>query len=689
MNARTRACFLAVLILCAFRVFADEPAIIKPMFGLNYTLGPVRNSSGWMAARIPITIEKDAKKTIAIETTYVTTTASVNASWAQCVRTGFSRPPGTTLAILITSTCANLGPATYEVNVAVTSEKQVQRLVFQITRPVGELRPLTTQIVDRTDSIACIEIAPKELIVVETGARTPLTNVSASRIENLAIDGKAIDGDLKFGNANADSRGVARLPVTLSGHFPNGVAKTTVMIRANELAAPVFVTYEIHARFHPWLLFLAILIGLLLGYAMRTLLVRFVESRTAYIAALDLRDKIDSEKKKYSDPTFIGIVDPLLTRLRDAIDKRPVDLTAIVNDIKEKYNAAVSTLQDKIKAVRAAFDASVSLLSPDDFPPDIAKALTEAQQTIDEARKLVDSDPTGAQNELTQATANLQADVDSAAAGWRVEMQVALADAVRSPLPPNFDEPFRSALATLKTGLEQLPIGQSKDTVTILSAVHGLQFTLRFNLVKRVLDPMQTYGQSVIDVLKQKSEPVAGSEAALQAFAAANGPAPLAQLDALLSALAADIKAAGDKNGVNVQNDLAAGKYLEAARAAVKQPPIAAIGSLPGTLATPLAAAGEAFPVSGLQFVQRAFPHAQLALPDTDTIERQRSVWEIAAAKLARFAISALGISMAGLLVLLPAFDGTWRGLLTGLFWGYAGDISVDALTEAAKKYRT
>lgn len=38
--------------------------------------------------------------------------------------------------------------------------------------------------------------------------------------------------------------------------------------------------------------------------------------------------------------------------------------------------------------------------------------------------------------------------------------------------------------------------------------------------------------------------------------------------------------------------------------------------------------------------------------------------------------------------MLLPTFDGTWQGVLTALFWGYADDISVDALTDAAKKVK-
>jgi hypothetical protein len=49
---------------------------------------------------------------------------------------------------------------------------------------------------------------------------------------------------------------------------------------------------------------------------------------------------------------------------------------------------------------------------------------------------------------------------------------------------------------------------------------------------------------------------------------------------------------------------------------------------------------------------------------------------------------SCLGITAIGLLLLLPTFDGTWHGVLVAFFWGYAGDISIDALTDAAKKVK-
>ncbi|HJW93238.1 MAG TPA: hypothetical protein VJ901_06445 [Thermoanaerobaculia bacterium] len=689
MNACVRVSLVFALIVCGLGAAAEEPAIVKPVFGLTYTLGAVPNSGGWVAARIPITIEKDAKKIIAIELTNVTTTTPPVSSWAQCVRAGFSQLPGTGLAILITSTCAKLAPSVYEVNVAVTSEKQVQRLIFQLTRPAGELRPLATQVVNRTDSLFSTETAPKELIVVETSARTPLTGVSASRIENLAIGTDSIGGDVHFGPANADERGVARLPLTLSGRFPKGVAKTTVMIGANELATPVYVAYEIHTRFHSWLLFLAIFIGLALGYATRTLLVRFVESRTAYITALDLREKIGTEKTSHPDAAFAAAVDPLLVQLNDAIAKRPADLPAVVKDIGDKFTAASSALQERIKTARQAFETSASLPSPDGFPPAIAEVLKKAQQAIDDARALVDSNPAEAQKALAQATTQLQRDLDDSAGTWRANVLAALDNAIQNPLPAKFDEPFKPAISALKTALDQLPLGQSKDAATVLSAIYKVQFDLRHNLVERVLVPIEDYAQSVIKVLKNKGEPVATSEGALQAYITAEGIARLAQLDALLGALAADIKAAADKNGVNVAADLAAGRYLEAARTALKMPPNAVIGGAHEVFPASLKTIGEALIAPPLQLMQKTFPHLSFTLPSMETMARARSLWEIGAAKFASFVMSAIGIAFAGLLVLLPTFDGTWRGLLTALFWGYAGDISVDALTAAAKKYRT
>jgi hypothetical protein len=92
--------------------------------------------------------------------------------------------------------------------------------------------------------------------------------------------------------------------------------------------------------------------------------------------------------------------------------------------------------------------------------------------------------------------------------------------------------------------------------------------------------------------------------------------------------------------------------------------------------------------VPPLVFRARLVPVPSFGATEPVAVVRARTMWQIAAAKVTQFAVASVGITAVGLLLLLPTFDGTWQGVLGALLWGYAGDISVDALTDAAKKVK-
>jgi hypothetical protein len=82
----------------------------------------------------------------------------------------------------------------------------------------------------------------------------------------------------------------------------------------------------------------------------------------------------------------------------------------------------------------------------------------------------------------------------------------------------------------------------------------------------------------------------------------------------------------------------------------------------------------------------RSIPSVVLAMPgasyDPIAIAAARTWRQIVIAKAAQSLGISLLLALAGLLALTPGFDGTWRGLLAAFFWGYASDISADALTK-------
>src|SRR5436309_711325 len=136
-----RCLFVIAIASVALGVRANEPSLVKPLFGFSYTLN-MQPGGRWFAARVPVAFDKDARagQPITIATMQVSSPKGNDPSWATCIKSGFQRPEGSTLGILITSTCEKLPPATYEITVAINAASEPQRLVFQVTRPAGELR---------------------------------------------------------------------------------------------------------------------------------------------------------------------------------------------------------------------------------------------------------------------------------------------------------------------------------------------------------------------------------------------------------------------------------------------------------------------------------------------------------------------------------------------------------------------
>jgi hypothetical protein len=659
----------------ALGVQAQEPSFVKPLFGLSYTLMPAGGHR--FAARVPVAYDKDAKGVpqIAIATVHVSSPKGSDPSWATCIKSGFHRPEGTTLALLITSTCEALPPATYEVTSAITAADKQQLLVLQVTRPAGELRPLATQTVLRVDSLRAVTTEPAALMLTETSRRTPLTNISAIRVDDVKVGDWPVGGDIKFDHGETDKDGNATLGLHLVGHFPYGKAKTTVAIRANELPTTVYVAYEIHNLLHWWLLFPAIFVGLILGYLTRTVLKRFLDGRSARIAALDLLEKMKRERGRSHDPAFVSAVDPLIAQIETALGGPAAQLTAaVVTATDTSFNKAFADLQQRIVETNRAIDtASASLPASLDFPAAIVAAIKTAELAFAAAHVLANGgDPTAASGALVTATNALNTDVDNAAATWRVDVQGAVATPIQNPLPGNLSAAFAAAIATINTQLAGLLAVLGKDAATILNAVRPVRSAIRHDLMEGVVDRLITYAVATINTLKQKGASTQKSEAALKAFQSAiqsdvdTTLQPFVDaLDPLLAALAAD----------------------KAAAAAIAPVSFAAMAGVAGADfgAATIAAL---LPTGLMRAATPVFASAVAVQYDPISVARKRTFREIAVAQLASFVMASIGITIAGMLFLLATFDGTWRGLLAAVFWGYAGDISVDALTDAAKKVK-
>lgn len=689
-SSRSAALLLLAAAVCAFAppVFAADPVHATPVFGNAYPLKAAED--GTLGVRIAITGAANVNPAaLKVRTMDVADAANDrHPSWTECVKAVNDNRANATPAIVVTA-CPALPPGVYAVTISIVKDANAppQKLLVQLTRPAAELRPLATQTIDRVVSLVRSQSsAPKSLILNETTGRMPLTGVTVRRAEDVTFENRPIPVTIGFTAPATAEVGRAELPITLEGDFPYGTAKTVVQVRANELAAPLYVAYEIRTRLHGWLLLPAILCGLLLGYLTRVLLKNFVEKRKVKVAALDLLDRIRTERRRRRDATFAAAAAALEQRLADELTRKTVT-AASIKTIDGDFAQALTELQQRIAAVRTAITNAASITSsPDDYPPAIAAALAKARTAFAAAAAAVEAgDATTAKEALDAANDDLAREIDIAANAWRIAVENAL-NTQLPPLPKPIQETFAHEANRLRAELAKVPAGQQKPPAEIVKAVHPAAFAVRHQFAPRVLAPLADYAQRVVDLLANTGKSTAHAAPALTALHTAIATdadvtlaRPLAAAAALLEGLRKDITAVAQAAGSDVSNELNAGEYLQAAQnaeqGAMQGGPASDSIAIPGTPAAP-----RPFFLPDVVVPQGAAPH------DPIVIARRRGLREIFVAELAQFVIAAIGIALVGLLFLLPSFDGTWRGLLTAVFWGYAGDISIDALTEGAKR---
>jgi hypothetical protein len=705
---------LVLLLVAAPAPAQDAPKLLALEHGTTYALAAADRV---LSARVPVRAEP--KVTLAnLELTIadVVVDGRHDPALLACVtpRKEFDTPGAP--AIVLTVTCAHRRPDDYDVTIAVLAAAPAkparpqtrqtsapapvpQKLALKLTRPTPTLRAISAQAVERTviwgDNIS--GPSPSRLIISDTSNRTLPLTFTAAQVDNATQGTRSVAGKLAFEPATTDANGRAELALSIADPFPLGTSKTTVEIRSNDLAAPIYVAYEIATRLHWGYVVAAILIGLGLGFLTRTVLKTIVERGAAKVAALDFLDKLSVARARWNQTIFRTAVNRIASTLEDAI--RTADAATLKTRVTEADAAFVlakTALEADVAEILGSIATTTQLTtSPGRFPGAVATALGRAATDLAAAKQRVVGGEVDAGKEAAdKITAALAGNVENESAAWRTRLQSALqALDTLTRLPPALQSALTSGLATVRTQIAKAPAPSlSPDIAAILESSHAIAFLAGHDLTEAVLKPLADSAGRAVKILADAGVPAPTIDAASTMLLRAidddadttlEGPAAAAgELVRLLRQEIADAAAAAK---VNVSAELAEGRYLDAA-AAVADSTRAAAGT--GRRPDPEVAGGRAASVPPLVFRARLVPVPSFGANEPIELARARTVFQIAAAKLAQFAVASIGITAVGLLMLLPTFDGTWQGVLAALFWGYAGDISVDALTDAAKKVK-
>jgi hypothetical protein len=493
-----------------------------------------------------------------------------------------------------------------------------------------------------------------------------------------------------------------------SDGFTLGTTTLTYAIASPELAAEVPIVFEVKTRLERWNIFLFIAAGLILSYVLKVVLHRRIELGQARLLAFDLIEKVRADLRDHPDPTFIH-------------DTKK-ELDALVK-------AAAGTDAAAIETARGLLNARWLAASTD-----LTNRRQAVQQTIDPLRKVTQSSwavPTALLQKLAAADAaldlvqrDLMADqIDEAAAGaGAVEKQLRrdlIAEASR----------WQQSVVQYLDALAAAPRGLSPAVKTGLAAAVA---EARSAIGQTTFNPAATGSDDLVQLLLEMSTerraarkgPLALGAAMLGETAQADG---VLTVDAkTLATLRGIIDVAGQKlvefvddpdAGIQVFQTaldsvsagwremltvVGGGALPAPADALLKQSQfVEATAALDTAMHPPVEADAVAditmpeepdllWPMVGdagslAQIIERRTIHALPRIPPI-VAARQRTLFEIALAKLWQSALIAILLGLIGYGLYAPKFVGDYHDFLVIFFWAFGLDLTADTLMKVAPK---
>jgi hypothetical protein len=615
----------------------------------------------------------------------------------------------------------------YSLGVEATGLPKPQLLELQIIVPAARLRPPGTLVVQEVSYLLWSNLLQSPLELQEVSGRSRLSDVRFSHLPASAGN-PVIDGRLEFTSPNSPvaARGMAEVTYNLAGHFPLGATKGAVELAAPQLAEALTINYEVRKRLTKGIIFIVILLGLMIGFLLRTELKHRIELNQARLKAFDLRERIEKEKQRHPDEDFHAGLKESLARLTDAADGQ--EAGAITTAINEA-SAALTEALNQLKQRRAGAETKLNELgqlsaTATRLPPTVREPIELIAAALEEARLEFRRDNIKAALEKMEIIrARLAGELQQPATAWRANLEGCLDELSKAGalLPATILPKLSGAVDALKPSLNQVtgvnPNATAEQISQALAAVQTAQMNAQALMIRLGIW-LQAAATSVISVLEQAqipdrvaiehlSDTIAGfnEKAALRVDQPEKALKELSNdlvglHEAWSDALLKQIPDAAEKDKEAVRELIKNRNYEDAAHKVVqiiKEKEINE-GKLLGDL--PAVAANITSMTPGL--VPLFAGDVPAAAPAVVTrIERVEETGEPLEALRARtrrelfqdtlwqtVLVGAL-IALAGYFLFEGKFVGTVQDLAGIFFWAFGLDITVDALLQVAKGIKT
>ncbi len=544
---------------------------------------------------------------------------------------------------------------TYVVTLRLTRAAATQSLDVSIVRSVAALTIPPTIKVKRTVGFPEVgwldwpfgEGNDKPALSIPVGADGRLTRLSANQTEaasgsiRMSVKCVAPPPGRETCPLDADEETVLASPIGPNGslvvdyelddRFPLGTVTRTVTLRSSELAAPQTVTFEIRTRRSQAIIVVLVAVGLLAGWLLRGLIQRLLGLIGALRDRDDLLLQLTAVHDDYEDAELREQLGERIIRLRNASWTK---VASTVAEVRSQANERLKALTTALAAVKTRHDELRPVLAgdwrvPAPVRPNLAIARSK-MRSIGERHAAHDAQRAG--DMVVELDKVVLPELRQAAKNWLLAYAASLDDLVTS--------------AAADSGITRAAAQAKADLQTDATEDSGIW-------LRRLSLAMAGWAPVRIGILARLDQPGTDQEKAqaIRAQLPTNDPDPHAAITAVLpdlSALLAEDKTLGDE-----EPPAAAGAR---ARAAAEEEETPYIPTLP---------------------------------PTAEELRRQLAGRALRGATRFVVLVARFVILMALLVILaLGLFGDSWVGtakdMITLLFWAFATDVTIEALTTAA-----
>lgn len=634
---------------------------------------------------------------------------------------------GPFISIKVESTKA-LAQGTYNllIEAATPSHLPPQLLELQLSRPAAKLKSQPTLVVER---VLTPLFEPEEkglsMTLSEDSGLTSVTNLKSTARDFLGDRGQVISSTIDCPSLPQQIApgGAEKLSFALVGDFPLGTSRGTVEIRSPQLAEAFPIAFEVHTRRAPWLILLIIILGLMVGYLLRTLLQQRVKLGEMRLQGFTLRDRMRHEAARRPDEVFRCRIDAAVVTLNAVLEARKADelVEAMVN-LDTELRDALKQFEERRNKAQEEVDSFEKLVKTRwNLPAGVRAVVEEAGARAEGLRaQLLGDNVKAVEDVLDEARANLAEKLGRTLNEWRGAQKISLEMLDRSYLPDTVSTALGKDVTEAQELLEQAADLIVSPTFEDMSAVLGITHRCRArlsDLFKKLQRWLQYESGEFLQILRKTTVTDATSLADLEKvtanftseLAALNEPEGAATLltPERLSQLNAVWREALEKQmeGTESTDDeqrkvttlLDKRKYTEAARAAfvvIEQQRREQLSrSRPGAFQAVEVATVSPLPTELLRSGDGAPPSPPApirvvraeSIPEPVEPGRVRTYRELLRAKFLQFALTGLGIALIGYLLFEGKFVGTFADVAGIFIWAFGLDVTVDTLLRVAK----